>query len=371
MAQLTNLYNADLLDRVSRANRPIKTEGFTKLTDKVAGMASDYAKDYSRFSDEEREQREAVKKKAQDKANSILEIGGSLDESWQDMINGQVVDLQDQYIASGNENNKLEQVKKMNNLNELSTQVQEVKDLNLEVAQYLSSKDVDNNLQSELDDEDLLTLERFQDPSTPKRINPETGELEVQPVVGMTDDDEEGDWISVSDIQNILDRNKRYPETELNLQKQIMNNRAVGAAGGPFDRNRQIATFKKEINEKNIRTVINDDVLGINSSFKKDFNEGIIQNINYAALDPKGFEASDVDPATGQKETNWYDVISEDDQQRLLDAIVNPRNDFYDFNFTQDLIANYMADKSEIEYNNAKETVEGKELDFWLSKINE
>jgi len=357
MAQLTNLYNADLLNRVARAGKHIKSKGFTQLTDEIGKQAKAWG-------DKEKTRRDEIAKKGQDKADEILELGGSLDESWQDVVYSGVEGMQEEYVNLGNSKDKLGQQKKMNNLNELSTKVQEVKDINTEVAQYLSSKDTDNNLQGNVSEADMWTLQAFQDPNSPKRINPKSGVLEVMPSDG------EGEWVSAKSVQEILNRNKKSPETELELQKTMKAAGAVGLAGGDFNRDRQVATFKKTVNENNLRTVINDDVLGVNSSFSQDFQEGVMQNIDYASIDPEGFESADVDPATGQKEANWFDVISDDDQARLYDAVTNPDNEFFNMDFTNDILANYFADKSETEFNNAKTKAEGKDVDYWLNELN-
>ena len=176
--------------------------------------------------------------------------------------------------------------------------------------------------------------------------------------------------MSTKSVQDVLNRNKKSPEAELTLQKTMQAAGAVGLAGGEFDRDRQVATFSKTINDGNIRTIINDDVLGTNTSFAKDFNEGVIKNIDYASIDPSGFESADVDPETGEKETNWFDVISEDDQIRLFDAVTNPENEFYKSDFTKNILANYFADKSETEFTNSKTKAEGKDVDYWMNELN-
>ena len=107
MAKLTNLYNADLLNRVAKAGKHIESKGFTQLTDEIGKQAKE-------FGDKEATRRDDIKKTVEEKADSIYELGGSLDESWLDMVHENVEGLQSDYIQSGNKKDKLGQTKKMN-----------------------------------------------------------------------------------------------------------------------------------------------------------------------------------------------------------------------------------------------------------------
>ena len=128
-------------------------------------------------------------------------------------------------------------------------------------------------------------------------------------------------------------------------------------------------TASKEQNELVLMFCHDSEVLRDGSTFRRHLYEHPnIQNLNYGGFDYANMEFN-LPLGPGDKD-HWADEITEDDKLRLVDAIINQDNPFFDMNLLRTLVKEYYTYKIENAWWKGMGFPEGK-LDIMRLKQND
>ena len=270
-------------------------------------------------------------------AAAINEVGGSLNKEFFDIMQEDVQMGQLEYYQAVQTGDKGAKAKAMMKLNQKSSNVQNFK----ETWKMIGESAVDGSLSKGMTSDDKFTLAYVTDTNNKPTV---TEEGFVWKDVKMPDG-------TIKDI-NQADMNNAMVLRDDKTSKELidMSNQAAanGAQGGVFDFNRNIATVKKLINPGNIRSLMFDDTLNNNSSMIEELREAFLQPESLKQM--LGPMAGSIDGPLEEGESNWLDNISEADSKLIEDAITNPKNPFYNPEFSKEIVADYYTRKSQMEH---------------------
>ncbi len=239
-------------------------------------------------------------------AEAINEVGGSLNQTFFDPMEADIKNLQNDFYNAKTTGDKKEEKKALMKLQQKSANVQNFK----ETWKMLGESAVDGSLSKGLTSNDKFTLAYATDPSNKPIVNDEGFVWkDVKMPDGTTKD------ITQSDINNSLVL--RDDTTSKQLMDIASEAASSAAKGGEFNKDRQMATVKKLINPKNLRSLMYDDVFNTNSSFIEDIREAF-------------------------------------DHPEMEDALTNPKHPMYNEEQTQEFLADYFAKKIEQEHSKGK-----------------
>tara|TARA_R100000231_G_scaffold130503_1_gene102197 strand:+ start:161 stop:1327 length:1167 start_codon:yes stop_codon:yes gene_type:complete len=320
------------------------------------------------------------KKTGQDLATTVLDRSGSLNENYLNAFRPQVEDLQAKYDKAVQDGNKEEEQKILGQLNELSSGASTWVDFRKEVAQTIDTKSIDGkalpNLISGLDSDTQNLLNSILDSNT--EVVFEDG---VSKIKGP-----DGKLYSKSDLEKILDNSKRDVKTHndlLGINEVLMQEAAINE-GLSTDTDKYKEFNKDETNRKvmqvletaNIQSILNDNVFTGEATMAENIKD-YIGGFSYQALGIDTVSSSgqvyDTD-GNGKISMEEAKLISQEDTDKIFDALVNPKNDFYEESITKKAVGNYYTAILEKNYGGARADIAqaykkgSKDGDYYLKK---
>ena len=349
-------------------------DGMGKAMDSIQDSMSDVV-DY--MVQHKKEQR----KRGDDLAKGIEDTAGGLGKSWLTACQGECAAMHKDYGKAAAWGKKNKMAEGMQDLNSLSAEVASVKDLNNEISQAQLQKDWSGSVS----DKEQHIFNAFMDDNTEKRIHKdENGNRVFQVYVG--EDYSEDGWMSTNDISRMADEHKKDYKTMVDIRKQAVDvvekakndalrNKEEGYTGGGYDKKKAMAKMDNTLRNANLKSLMHDDVLENGVPFVdaiKDNPE--ITGMTYQSLgiDPNlgseqgatragnealiGKSTIDLD-GDGKVSEQELSLLSDEDRQLIVDAMINPENENYDEERTRAEMAkyftNFVAQNYENEYTNS------------------
>ena len=285
-------------------------------------------------------------------AAAINEVGGSLNKEFFDIMQEDVLNGQEEYYSAVQSGDKGSKAKAMMKLNQKGSNVANFK----ETWKMLGESAVDNSLSKGMTSDDKFTLAHVTDTNNKPTV---TEEGFVWKDVEMPDGTVKN--INQTDMNNAMVlRDDKTSKELIDLSSQAAAN---GKEGQAFDFDRNIATVKKLIKPENIRSLMFDDALNNNSSFIEEIREAFLQPESLKQMLGPMSESTQGPKEKG--ESNWLDNISEADTKLVEDAITNPKNPFYNPEFSKEIVADYYTRKSQMEHSKTQPQPEAEEEDLY------
>lgn len=288
--------------------------------------------------------RKAKQDEGNDLAESILDTGGSLGDSWLDVTQGEVTGMHGDFRknAAGGKKNKT--AKGMQDLNNLSAEIASVKDLNTSIAEAQKGKDWSGSVS----DKEQGVFNAFMNNSSKKRISKdENGKrvFEVETPDG---------WKTTKDIERMMGDHKKDYKTMTGIRQQTLDqvekaksdalkNKEEGYAGG-YDTEKAAIKMENTLKNGNLKSLMHDDVLENGKPFIEAIKENPeIKGMTYASLGltpPPGDDGiiGNEDDPDGAKT-----ILNGDHQGKIIDALTNPDNDLYDEDRSRKMMAEYFT----------------------------
>tara|TARA_R110000824_G_scaffold112261_2_gene261332 strand:- start:451 stop:1449 length:999 start_codon:yes stop_codon:yes gene_type:complete len=281
-------------------------------------------------------------------AKAINEVGGSLNKEFFDIMQEDVENGQAEFYEAVQSGDKGAKAKAMMKLNQKSSNVANFK----ETWKMIGESAVDNSLSKGMTSDDKFTLAYVTDTNNKPTV---TEEGFVWENVEMPDGTVKN--INQADMNNAMVlRDDKTSKELIDLSSQAA---ASGKEGQAFDFDRNIATVKKLIKPENLRSLMFDDTLNNNSSFIEEIREAFLQPESLKQM--LGPMAGSIDGPLEEGESNWLDNISEADSKLIEDAITNPKNSFYNEEFSKEILADYFTRKSQMEHSKTQPQSEAEE----------
>lgn len=298
--------------------------------------------------------RKAKQEEGDDLANSILDTGGSLGDSWLDVTQGEVTGMHGDFKKNAAFGRKNKTAKGMQDLNTLSAQVASIKDLNTEIADAQSQKD----WSSSVSDKEQGVFNAFMDNSSKKRVTKgEDGKrvFEVETPDG---------WKSTKDIERMMGEHKKDYKTMTDIRKQTLDqvekakadalkNKESGYKGGGYDTEKAKVKMDNTLRNSNLKSLMHDDVLENGKPFITAIQENPeITGLTYASLGlpippgDDGIIGNEDDPDGANT------VLKGEHQGLVIDALTNTENELYDEERTRGMMAGYFTGFVSQNYDN-------------------
>ena len=281
----------------------------------------------------EQKRRSDAKAGAKKMADEILANGGSLNSQTFDALYPQVQNLQEQYYQAVLGKDDQAAAKIMMQMNQMSTSIQSGKDIATTNAQAIS----DGLASDSMTEEELRDSQLIHDPKAQHQFGTDEQGNPTHHVIVQNEDGtfKKLDFNAISESMVLKDNESKKSLNDIAL-KEYQN----AAKGVEWNQNAVQQQIRNVVdNSKGLRSLMHDQMLGGNSDTK--FVNAIAKNpdlvgLNYADLDASQFPLE-------EGETNWDDNISEADQAMIVDAITNPKNEFYNEDLSKNLVVDYFT----------------------------
>tara|TARA_R100001440_G_scaffold28957_3_gene46514 strand:- start:822 stop:1967 length:1146 start_codon:yes stop_codon:yes gene_type:complete len=358
-----NLVNAYKAAKMSEAQKSFGQRGVDvigKIGKDLNKLGTDLANKRETDAKTEAKRISDGKKTGQDLATKVLDRSGALNENYLNAYRPQVEDLQAKYDKAVQDGNKEEEQKLLGQLNNLSSDTATWVDFRKEVAQTIDTKSVDGkalpNLIKGLDSDTQNLLNSILDSNT--EVVFEDG---VSKIKGP-----DGKLYSKGDLEKILDDSKRDVKTHndlLGINEVLMNEAAINE-GLSTDNDKYKEFNKDETNRKvmqvletaNIQSILNDNVFTGEATMAENIKD-YIGGLSYQALGIDTVSSSgqvyDTD-GNGKISMEEAKLISQEDSDKIFDALVNPKNDYYEESITKKAVGNYYTSILEKNYGGAR-----------------
>tara|TARA_R100000900_G_scaffold28495_4_gene22365 strand:- start:11967 stop:13124 length:1158 start_codon:yes stop_codon:yes gene_type:complete len=313
------------------------------------------------------------KKTGQDLATKVLDRSGALNENYLNAYRPQVEDLQAKYDAAVQSGDKDLEQKLLGQLNDLSATTATWVDFRKDVAQTIDTKSVDGkampNLISGLDSDTQNLLNSILDSNT--EVVFEDG---VSKIKGP-----DGKLYSKGDLEKVLDNAKRDVATHndlLGINDSLMQEAAINESLStddnsykPFDRDKTNRRVMQILETSNIQSILNDNVFTGETTMAENIKD-YIGGLSYEALgidtvSSKG-QIYDTD-GDGKISMEEAKLISQEDSDKIFDALTNPENENYNDGITKKTVGNYYTSILEKNYGGTrKDVVQANEKNYDL-----
>jgi len=308
-----------------------------------------------------------AQKKGNDLAEGILDTGGALGSSWLDATRGVVEGMHGSYKKAAKWGRKGETSKGMQDLNTLSAEIATVKDLNTQMAKWQDDGDWVGSLTSKEQD----VFNAFMDNNSKKRISEVDGKrvFEVETPQG---------WMTTKEIERMAEEHKKDYTSMQDIQGRVLKAHESGgnrSKSGPYDPDFDLEKTTAEVNNllknANMRSIIHDEVIPGQGTFFDNLKENPeINGLTYKELGltpPAGDDNGIIDG--NEKDA----LLSGDSKALIIDALTNPKNDFYKEETTRSLAAAYFGKSIEMNYMKGYEKNAKSELpiEYYTNQITE
>lgn len=303
--------------------------------------------------------RKAKQDEGNDLAESILDTGGSLGDSWLDITQGEVTGMHGEFKKNAAFGKKNKTAKGMQDLNNLSAEIASVKDLNTSIAEAQKGDDWSGSVS----DKEQGVFNAFMDNSSKKRISKDKNGKRVFEV------ETPDGWKTTKDIERMMGDHKKDYKTMTGIRQQTLDvvekakadaikNKEEGYTGGGYDTKKAAVKMENTLKNGNLKSLMHDDVLENGEPFIKAVKENPeIKGMTYASLGltpPPGDDGiiGNEDDPTGAKT-----VLKGEYKDKIVDALTNPDNDLYDEDRSRKMMAEYftgfVSQNYENEYSNS------------------
>ena len=308
------------------------------------------------------------KKTGQDLATDVLEKSGGLNENYLNAYRPQVEDLQAKYDEAVQSGNKDEEQKLLGQLNDLSASTAGWVDFRKSVATTIDTKSVDGkampNLIKGLDSDTQNLLNSILDSNT--EVVFEDG---ISKIKGPN-----GKLHSKADLEKILDNAKRDVVTHndlLGINEVLMQEAAINEGLStdedkykPFSKDVTNRKVMQVLETANIQSILNDNVFTGEETMSKNIKQ-YIAGLDYGSLGIDTLHSADGTENKAKFDLNGDGVIdpeeikllSEEDVEKIHDALTNPDNDFYKEDNTKKAVGSYYTAILEKNYGGQREDV--------------
>ena len=281
----------------------------------------------------EQKRRSDAKASAKKMADEILANGGSLNSQTFDALYPQVENLQEQYYQAVLAKDDQAAAKIMMKMNQMSTSIQSGKDIAKTNAEAIS----DGLASDAMTEEELRNAQLIHDPKAKHEFGTDEQGNPTHHVLVQNEDGtiQKLDFNAISESLILKDNDSKKSLNEIAL-KELDS----AGKGGEWNENAVKLQVRNVVDgSKNLRSLMHDQVIGGDNSTK--FVNAIAQNPDLVGLKYEDLDASQFELEEG--ETNWSDNISEADQALMVDAITNPKNEFYNTYRSKDLLTDYFT----------------------------
>ena len=362
-----NLVNAYRQGVMSEARKEMGKRGVSDVLGKVGKdlnkIGTDLANKRETDAKTEAKRISDGKKAGQDLATEVLDRSGALNENYLNAYRPQVEDLQAKYDAAVQSGDKDQEQKLLGQLNDLSATTASWVDFRKDVAQTIDTKSVDGkampNLISGLDADTQNLLNSILDSNT--EVVFEDG---VSKIKGP-----DGKLYSKGDLEKILDDSKRDVATHndlLGINDALMKEAAINESLSTdddkykdFDRDKTNRRVMQILETSNIQSILNDNVFTGEATMAENIKD-YVGGLSYQALgidtvSSKG-QVYDTD-GNGKISMEEAKLISQEDSDKIFDALTNPKNDFYKEGITKKAVGNYYTSILEKNYGGTRKDV--------------
>lgn len=360
--------------------------------DVLTGISEDMFAKIKEKNDIAKQEQAARRKANREKTDKLIDevnaTGGSLGTNVFDSSFDYTSGLQESYDKAVQSGDKKEQAKIMQQLNEYSAQIGTLKELNQTCANTISENDLSANIKE--DSKEYQMLSAFLDKNTKMKSSrdEETGDISFTYTTQMPtgEKDEEGNEImedvefTSQEIESILKNNTTDSKSIADIRDQIIKagdaaeDENASGVGYNYDPVKMTSKMNDIIKKGSMNSLMYDDVLENGTPFAEAVLENpMINNLTYESLglkvDDKGMISVDTDgdgtpdkqvkvDADGDGKINQQEqqtLISAGFKEYIVDALINPNNDFYKEEVTRGIMANYFQETVAKQYNNKKQ----------------
>lgn len=308
------------------------------------------------------------KKTGQDLATDVLEKSGGLNENYLNAYRPQVEDLQAKYDEAVQSGDKDEEQKLLGQLNDLSASTAGWVDFRKNVATTIDTKSADGkampNLIKGLDSDTQNLLNSILDSNT--EVVFEDG---ISKIKGPN-----GKLHSKADLEKILDTAKRDVVTHndlLGLNEALIQEATLNEGLSTDDKSYKpfnAETTKRKVMQvletANIQSILNDNVFTGSETMAKNIKK-YISGLDYGSLGVDTLHSADGTEnkskfdlnGDGVIDPNEIELLSEEDTEKIFDALTNPDNDFYKEDNTKNAVGSYYTAILEKNYGGQREDV--------------
>lgn len=316
------------------SNAPGIYAGLDKISEaseRMTGEAISAAEKQVERAKKEKEEQEAISNTWNSSADKVLVESGAVSEVLYDFTVGETENNKSMYIDGVNSKDNTKRLGAMKNLNNHSLWVQDHKQTNLDYASMISGKNPDGSDAPELSDyftkteqgrEDAYTIDQIMGKKYKKVSRNKDGDI----VFHITLKDGSEKLVTSKEYGNLgipknysvtdaLDKNlsqmKRSEVVDVDIVKQRINKSL------PNNDRDFIALMHDDVSGQNLETMLNNR--GSN------LDQEII-----ASIDPKGWDK------------NKDGVLNPTERANFIDAVVNPKNEFFDINASKQIMADQL-----------------------------
>jgi len=368
-----NLVNAYRQGVMSEARKEMSKGRVTDVLGKVGKdlnkLGTDLANKREADAKTEAQRISDGKKTGQDLATEVLNRSGGLNENYLNAYRPEVERLQNEYDNAVQSGDKDLEQKILGQLNDLSATTATWVDFRKDVAQTIDTKSVDGkampNLIKGLDADTQDLLNSVLDSNT--EVVFEDG---VSKIKGP-----DGKLYSKGDLEKILDNAKRDVATHndlLGINEVLMQEAAVNE--GLSTDSDKYKPFNKEVTNRkvmqiletaNIQSILNDNVFTGEETMSKNIKQ-YIAGLDYGSLGIDTLHSAD---GTENKKSKFdldgdgtidpeeIKLLSEEDVEKIHDALTNPKNDFYKEDNTKKAVGSYYTAILEKNYGGMRQDV--------------
>ena len=360
--------------RAAMGGQGYQQDGMAQGMDDLMKISADAVKTIS-------ENRAAKQKEGKEIADKIMTTGGDLGQGWLDVVTTEVEGQHGDYKKAAAFGRKNKMGKASGELQSISAEVASIKESKDEVVALFSEKGENGGWSEAVTEKELTVFNAFMSDDSKKRISKDDKGARTFEVYI----DEENGWMSTSDIDKMVQSQKKDYGTMVDVRDQIIKAKESGAnrsKGGPqnasdFDRTKTVAKMDATLKKSNLNSLMHDDVLENGIPFVEAIKSNPeITGMTYESL---GLTSNDI---VAKVDTNKDGIIQDNEKKTLLelghqdmivDALTNPNNKLYNEETTRGLMANYFTGSIEKNYNDGynSNAASSMPLDQWLSQVTE
>lgn len=244
--------------RAAMGGQGYQQDGMAQGMDDLMKISADAVKTIS-------EKRAAKQKEGKEIADKIMTTGGDLGQGWLDVVTTEVEDQHGDYKKAAAFGRKNKMGKASGELQSISAEVASIKESKDEVVALFSEKGENGGWSEAVTEKELTVFNAFMSDDSKKRISKDDKGARTFEVYI----DEENGWMSTSDIDKMVQSQKKDYGTMVDVRDQIIKAKESGAnrsKGGPqnasdFDRTKTVAKMDATLKKSNLNSLMHDDVL--------------------------------------------------------------------------------------------------------------
>ncbi len=307
------------LDKISEASE--------RMTDKAISAAEKQVERAKK----EKEEQEAISNTWNSSADQVLLESGAVSEVLYDFTVSETENNKSMYIDGVNSKDNTKRLGAMKNLNNHSLWVQDHKQTNLDYASMISGKNPDGSDAPELSDyftkteqgrEDAYTIDQIMGKKYKKVSRNEDGAI----VFHITDKDGNEKLVTSKEYAN-LGIPKNYSVTDA-LDKNLAQMKTSEVVDVDIVKQRINKSLPN--NDRDFIALMHDDVSGQNLETMLNNRGSNLDQEVIASIDPKGWDK------------NKDGVLNPTERANFIDAVVNPKNEFFDINASKQIMADQL-----------------------------